>query len=120
MPIVRVELPTGTPVEIKTAARNKVKAAVLETLAPKEAKYDYVAIREVHAEIGDGVPIVTVDLRPGRETARKAALAHAIAEALGEVAGIAPEDVYVLYRENPAETHYCGGQPLADWTPADA
>ena len=40
---------------------------MLQTLAPKEAKYDYVAIREVLGEIGDGVPIVTVDLRPGRE-----------------------------------------------------
>ncbi len=120
MPIVRVELPTGTPVEIKTAARDKVKAAVLKTLAPKETKYDYVAIREVHGEIGDGVPVVTVDLRPGRDAGRKAALAHAIAEALGEVAGIAAEDVYVLYRETPAENHYCGGKPLPDWVPADA
>ncbi len=105
MPIVRVELPTGTPVEIKTAARDKVKAAVLKTLAPKETKYDYVAIREVFGEIGDGVPLVTVDLRPGREPERKAALAAAIADALGEIAGIKPEDVYVLFRENPAENH---------------
>jgi len=70
-------------------------------------------------EIGDGVPLVTIDLRPGREPERKAALATAIADVLGEIAGIKPEDVYVLFRENPAENHYCGGKPLADWVPAD-
>ena len=119
MPIVRVELPEGTPTEVKAEARNRVKQAVLDTLAPKESKYDYVAIREVFGEIGDGVPVVMVDLRPGREESRKEALAHAIAAALGDVAGIKPEDVYVLFRENPANNHYCGGKPLPGWVPAD-
>lgn len=119
MPLVRVELPMGMAREKKEDARARVKEAVLKTLAPKETKYDYVAVREVLAEIGDGVPVVTVDLRPGREQERKQALAHAIAEALGEVAGILPEDVYVLFRENPANNHFCGGKPLAEWVPAD-
>ena len=119
MPVVRVELPEGFAPDKKAALRLAVKQAVLDTLAPKETKYDYVAIREVFAEIGDGVPLVTVDLRPGREPARKAALAAAIADALREIAGIEPEDVYVLFRENPAENHYCGGKPLAAWAPAD-
>ncbi len=102
-----------------TQTRLAVKAAVLQTLAPKEAKYDYVAIREVLGEIGDGVPIVTVDLRPGREPERKAALAHAIAQALKAELAIDPADVYVLFRENVAANHYCGGTPLPDWVPAD-
>ncbi len=120
MPVVRVEVPEGTPAETKRDIRNKVKQAVLDTLAPKETKYDYVAVREVTGEIGDGVPIVTVDLRPGRAAERKAALAHAIAAVLNQTMGIAAEDVYVLYRENPAENHYCGGTPLLAWVPADA
>ena len=34
-------------------------------------------------------------------------------------AGIAREDIYLLFRETPAENHYCGGAPLPDWVPAD-
>ncbi len=33
--------------------------------------------------------------------------------------GIAAEDVYLLFRETPAENHYCGGTPLPAWVPAD-
>lgn len=119
MPIVRVEVPHGMSDEKKGEVRSAVKSAVLETLAPKEAKYDYVAIREVYAEAGDGAPIVTVDLRPGREQERKAALVHALAEALSKSAGFAPEDLYVLFRETAAANHYCGGTPLPEWVPAD-
>ena len=91
---------------------------MLDTLAPKETKYDYVAVREVFGEIGDGVPLVTVDLRPGREPERKKALVDAIAKLLNTELNVEPADVYVLYRENPAENHYCGGTPLAPWVPA--
>ncbi len=48
-----------------------------------------------------------------------AALAQAIAEAMQTAAGIAAEDVYLLFRETPAENHYCGGTPLPNWVPAD-
>lgn len=119
MPIVRVELPHGISDDQKARTREAVKAAVLKTLAPKETKYDYVAIREVFGEIGDGVPVVTVDLRPGREQERKAALARAIAESLEATLGIQARDVYVLFRETVAANHYCGGSPLPEWVPAD-
>lgn len=119
MPIVRVELPHGYSQAQLGRTRLAVKSAVLKTLAPKEARYDYVAIREVFGEIGDGVPVITVDLRPGREPERKTALAHAIAQALKTELGIDPADVYVLFRENVAANHYCGGAPLPDWVPAD-
>jgi len=119
MPVVRVEVPVGLERDKLAVLRTEVKAAVLKTLAPKEAKYDYVAVREVHAEIGDGVPLVTVDLRPGREPERKKAMVDAIAAVLEQQLGAAPEDLYVLFRENPAENHYCGGTPLPGWVPAD-
>ncbi len=119
MPVIRIETPEGTPLEIKQNIRDGVKQAVLDTLAPKETKYDYVAVREVFGVIGDGLPLVTVDLRPGREAERKKALVEAISAILKTELDVAPEDVYVLFRENPAENHYCGGKPLPGWVPAD-
>ena len=119
MPVIRVELPIGTPVETKALIRNGVKQAVLDTLAPKETKYDYVAIREAFGEIGDGLPLVEVDLRPGREPERKKALVDAIASLLKETLAVDPVDLYVLFRETPAENHYTGGTPLPAWVPAD-
>jgi phenylpyruvate tautomerase PptA (4-oxalocrotonate tautomerase family) len=120
MPIVRIEMPPGYPLEQKEMLRQAVKVAVIEALAPKETRYIYVAIGEAHGRIGDGLPTVTVDLRPGREAARKATLANAIAGCLSTHAGIVASDVYLLFRESEAANHYCGGTPLAEWTPADA
>ena len=56
MPVIRVEVPEGTPQETKKRIREGVKQAVLKTLAPKEIKYGYVAVREAFGEIGDGLP----------------------------------------------------------------
>ncbi|NRG16487.1 tautomerase family protein [Rhizobiales bacterium] len=119
MPVIRVDVPNGTPLETQKRIRLGVKDAVLRTLAPKETKYDYVAVREVVAEIGDGAPLVQVDLRPGREPERKKALVDAIAELLEREIGSPPADLYVLFRETPSENHYCGGTPLPAWVPAD-
>lgn len=119
MPVVRVEVPRPTPEDVQRRIRASVKQAVLDTLAPKETKYDYVAVREVVGDIGDGVPLITVDLRPGREPERKKALVDAIAGVFNAEIGVEPRDVYVLFRENPAENHYCSGEPLAEWVPAD-
>ena len=119
MPVIRIEISEGTPTGIKKRIREGTKQAVLDTLAPKETKYDYVAVREVFGVIGDGVPLVTVDLRPGREPERKKALVDAISAILKTELNIVPEDVYVLFRENPAENHYCGGTPLPAWVPSD-
>jgi phenylpyruvate tautomerase PptA (4-oxalocrotonate tautomerase family) len=119
MPVIRIEVPEGTASESKKKIREQVKQAVLKTLAPKETKYDYVAIREAFGEIGDGLPLVEVDLRPGREVERKKALVDAIAAILYDELQVKPEDIYLLYRENPAMNHYTGGTPLPDWVPAD-
>lgn len=119
MPVIRIEVPEGTASDIKARIRDGVKQAVLDTLAPKETKYDYVAVREAFAVLGDGLPLVTVDLRPGREPERKKALVDAIAGIMQTELGADPVDLYVLFRENPAENHYTGGTPLPDWVPAD-
>ncbi len=120
MPVIRIEVPKGTPDTTQLRIRKDVKQAVLETLAPKETKYDYVAVREVIGVIGDGVPLIEVDLRPGREPERKKALVDAIAKILEDEMGVAEQDIYVLFRETPAENHYTGGTPLPAWVPADA
>ncbi len=119
MPVIRIDVPRGTAVDAQVRIRLAVKEAVLKTLAPKETKYDYVAVREAVAEIGDGVPLVEVDLRPGREAERKKALVDAIAEVMEQELGASPVDLYVLFRETPSENHYCGGTPLPAWVPAD-
>lgn len=119
MPVIRVEVPEGTAQDIKARIRDGVKQAVLDTLAPKETKYDYVAIREVFAPIGDGVPLVEVDLRPGREVERKKALVDAIAAIMKTELDVDPVDLYVMFRETEAPDHYTGGTPLAPWVPAD-
>lgn len=119
MPVIRIEVPENTPLDTKKRIRDGVKQAVLDTLAPKEIKYDYVAIREAFGELGDGLPLVTVDLRPGRDAGRKKALTDAIAAILLTELNCDPADLYVLFRENPAENHYTGGTPLPDWVPAD-
>lgn len=118
MPVIRIEVPEGTSLDKKRRIREGVKQAVLDTLAPKETKYDYVAVREVFGEIGDGVPLITADLRPGREVERKQALVDAIAVLLKTELNVEARDIYVLYRENPAENHYTGGEPLPPWKPA--
>lgn len=118
MPVIRIEVPMGISLETKHRIRDGAKQAVIDTLAPKETKYDYVAVREVFGEIGDGVPLITVDLRPGREPERKKALVDALSKLLNTELKVEARDVYVLFRENPAENHYCGGKPLPAWVPA--
>jgi len=118
MPVIRIEIPEGISKDTKRRIREGAKQAVIDTLAPKETKYDYVAVREVFAEIGDGAPLITVDLRPGREPERKKALVDAISRILNIELNVEARDVYVLFRENPAENHYCGGEPLPAWVPA--
>ena len=118
MPLIRVVVPEGTSPEKKHTIRTNIKEAVLRTLAPKETKYDYVSISEAFGVVGDGLPVVDVDLRPGRSPERKKALVDEISRILLEELNIKENDIYVLFRENPAENHYTGGTPLPEWKPA--
>ena len=118
MPLIRVVVPEGTSPEKKDNIRTNIKEAVLRTLAPKETKYDYVSISEAFGVIGDGLPVVDVDLRPGRSPERKKALVDEISRILLEELNVKEEDIYVLFRENIAENHYTGVTPLPEWKPA--
>mgnify|MGYP001263915066 CR=1 FL=1 len=48
------------------------------------------SIRETFGIIGDGLPVVNVDLKAGREPERKKALVDGIADLLGEMLGLKP------------------------------
>ena len=119
MPLIRIDLPKGVSDDDKAKIQKKVREVVLNTLAPKQVRYDYVSIRESFGIIGDGLPVVDVDLRPGREPERKKGLVDGISSVLKDILDIDPEDVYCIFRETPAHNHYTGGEPLPDWVPAD-
>ena len=92
---------------------------VLKTLALKEVKYDYVSTKEAFGYIGDGLPVIDVDLRPGRDARRKKALVDGISKIFNEKLNMSKEDVYCLFRETPAHNHYTGGEPLPEWVASD-
>ncbi len=117
MPVVQVDIPHGHSDRTKADLKKAIKDAIISTIDPKITKYIYITIRDAYAEFGDGAPLLTVDLRPGRETEQKAALAERLSTAFTEVLGSHPDDLYVLLRETPASAHFCGGTPLPDWKP---
>ena len=119
MPLIRIDVPEGVSKDIKKQIHSKVREVVQKTLAPKEVKYDYVSIRKSFGFICDGLPVIDVDLRLGRDARRKKALVDGISEVLKETLNISKEDIYCLFRETPAHNHYTGGEPLPEWVPSD-
>ena len=71
MSLIRIYVPEGIPCNIKMEIQTRVRQVVLKTLAPKEVKYDYVSIWETFGFVGDGLPVIDVDLRLGWESIRK-------------------------------------------------
>jgi phenylpyruvate tautomerase PptA (4-oxalocrotonate tautomerase family) len=125
MPIVRVDVPEGVPNEAKDALRHGIKQAIDEIIDPAQAgrfpetrKWIYVSIREAYGGIGDGLPTVTIDTRPGRKQEQKLRLANAICDIFEKVLGT--RDVYVLLRSTEAADHIGAGKSLPDWKPATA
>ena len=68
-------------------------------------KYDYVSIREALGIIGDSLPVIDVDLRPGREPERKKGLVDGIAEVLNETRKCR-QKIFTVFFEKPAPDHY--------------
>lgn len=122
MPIVRVDIPGGYPDETKDILRAGIKGAIDEVLDPGQngrhpetRKWIYVSVREAYGRLGDGLPTVTIDTRPGREPEQKTRLANRICDVFE--AAMATRDVYVLLREVAAADHIGGGVPLPEWHP---
>ena len=78
MPLIRLDVPEGVSTDIKKQIHSKVREIVLKTLAPVEVKYDYVSIRGAFGFIGDGLPVIDVDFRPGWDARRKKAVVEGI------------------------------------------
>jgi phenylpyruvate tautomerase PptA (4-oxalocrotonate tautomerase family) len=122
MPIVRVDVPLGTTRQVKDVLRAEIKRAINEVLDPSQngkfpetCKWIYVSIREAYGEIGDGLPTVTIDTRPGRKQEQKLRLANAICDVFDQA--MRTRDVYVLLRETRAADHIGAGVSLPEWKP---
>ena len=58
------------------------------------------------------MPIVKVELFPGRSPEKKAELAKAITDTLERVGGIKPEATTVMFVEIPSNDWFVAGEPL--------
>lgn len=122
MPIVRVDVPKGTSKGIKDKLRAGIKAAINKALDPGQkgrhpetCKWIYVSITEAYGKIGDGLPTVTIDTRPGRKQEQKNLVARLICDVFDKIMGT--RDVYVLLRTSEAADHLGGGVALPVWRP---
>jgi phenylpyruvate tautomerase PptA (4-oxalocrotonate tautomerase family) len=125
MPIVRVNIPEGFPDKTKDTLRDGIKDAINSVLDPGQngrfpetCKWIYVSIAEAYGKLGDGLPTVTIDTRPGRRQEQKNEVARRICDVFQGVLGT--RDVYVLLRETPAADHIGGGTALPEWRPETA
>ena len=60
------------------------------------------------------MPIVRIDLLPGRTAEVKQELVNRIVAAFGEVCGTRPEALDILFTEVPREDWFAGTQSYAD------
>jgi phenylpyruvate tautomerase PptA (4-oxalocrotonate tautomerase family) len=122
MPIVRVDIPAGHPDSVKDRIRAGIKKAIDDVIDPGQKgrhpetrKWIYVSITEAYGKLGDGLPTVTIDTRPGRKQEQKLELARRLCDVFEQTLGT--RDVYVLLRESQAGDHIGGGTPLPEWRP---
>ena len=122
MPVVRVDIPEGYTDAHKERLRQGIKKAVDEALDPAQKekfpesrKWIYVSVREVFGKIGDGLPTVTIDTRPGRTREQKDLCAKLICDVFESY--MDTRDVYVLLRTTEAADHLTGADALPEWNP---
>ncbi|MGX8012442.1 tautomerase family protein [Mesorhizobium sp. ORM8.1] len=58
------------------------------------------------------VPIVKIDLHPGRSPRQKLEVADAITRVFMEKLGSDPKDVMVIFNDTPAQDWFAAGQPM--------
>jgi phenylpyruvate tautomerase PptA (4-oxalocrotonate tautomerase family) len=120
MPIVQVDIPEGQSAATKDRLREGLKHAIDTVFDPAQRgrypetrQWIYVSVRESYGHVGDGLPTVTVDTRPGRKPEQKLELARRICDVFESALGT--RKVYVLLRETPAADHIGGGESLPEW-----
>lgn len=121
MPIVKIDIPSGYSDQLKDELREGIKEAIIDALDPgqngrhpESCKWIYPSICEAYGKLGDGLPTVTVDTRPGRTKKQKFHLASLICDLFEKTLGT--RDVYVLLRTTESDDHIAGGQALPVWT----
>ena len=60
------------------------------------------------------MPMVTIEWLEGRPQQHKQALSEALTKAFVEIAGVAKEQVWIVFRDVKRSDWAMGGKPLAD------
>ncbi len=109
MPLVKIEIRSGKPVEYRQSLIESLREAFLDTLQTPEAAL-WIRLCERKEENfpmppgrSDDAVLIEASLMPGRSAEKKEALYRAIVERLDRDAGIRPDDVCILLYEPPAE-----------------
>ena len=62
------------------------------------------------------MPLVRVDIPERPSDAVKGRLRQAIWDTIEAALGKLEREIDLLFRERPAGDHWCGGEPLPEWT----
>ncbi|HOB18490.1 MAG TPA: tautomerase family protein [Candidatus Methanoculleus thermohydrogenotrophicum] len=109
MPLVRIEIRTGKPVEYRQSLIGSVREAFFDALQIPEATL-WIRLCERKEENflippgrSDDAVLIEVSLIAGRSAEKKEALYRAIVEQLARDPGVSPDDVCIVVYEPPAE-----------------
>lgn len=121
MPVVEIKVPKDiADAETLESVRVATKEHVLESLSADQAHHDYVVVSENIGTVGDGLPLVLVDQRPGREKWRKEKFANLVQQTLEQELEIAPKNTFVVFRESPTTHNFYVGDGFLEPFDADA
>ena len=109
MPLVKIEIRSGKPVEYRQSLIESLREAFLDTLQTPEAAL-WIRLCERKEENfpmppgrSDGAVLIEASLMPGRSAEKKEALYRAIVERQTLGAGVRPDDICIVLYEPPAE-----------------
>ena len=106
MPLVRIDLLTGTSAAYRKAIADNVHAAMIDAIAiPPDDRFQVITEHAKDTVIydpeymgihrSDKVVLIQITMSAGRKPGQKRALYRRIAELLAKSPGIRPEDVFV-------------------------
>lgn len=109
MPLARIEIRTGKPVEYRQSLIRSLREAISDALQTPEAAL-WIRLCERKEEnflippgrSGDAV-LIEISLTPGRSAEKKETLYRAIVERLALDPGVRPDDVCIVVYEPPVE-----------------
>jgi len=109
MPLARIEILTGKPVEYRQSLIRSLREAISDALQTPEATL-WIRLCERKEEnflippgrSGDAV-LIEISLIQGRSAEKKEALYRTVVERLARDPGVSPDDVCIVVYEPPAE-----------------